>query len=356
MKILDRIRRRYNLGRCWFDNQVLAPLQYYEAVPQVERPCPIDWQPTALEPVFYGFRDYGSVDGAPGPCRVFFPSIDGSPQNAEILEGCGTYPLILFAHGQCIMEVDHYKKWFVLPATLARAGYVVVVPQIPQADVPLQNTKGLTLIGKTIEWVRKCWRHRDVVHPSTGIAGHSYGGKLAARYTAQNDISAYASISGSSGTGGKVEPPRDPDIATYFCWGEGESTLESASAISQQEWDTIPKPKHRAIFEDAYHWDYLPPNQTVCEGNRGDCGVTHWINNDLVTLFFARYLTGNNPSPNSDIPPSLVPPSLELTPQQEFYAGGHLQSTSLIENDPDCRVALTWDVDTESGTTTMPTN
>lgn len=106
--------------------------------------CPIGWQPTALAPVFFGFRDYearfpptthpvstsGAVGVLPGhPCRVFFPSLDGSPDSAA-LKYCGRYPLIVFAHGMCT-EPDHYKKWFHLPSLLARAGYVVVVPKLP---------------------------------------------------------------------------------------------------------------------------------------------------------------------------------------------------------------------------------
>jgi len=42
--------------------------------------CPIAWQPNALAPVFYGHRDYGASDGSPTDVRVFFPSLDGSPE------------------------------------------------------------------------------------------------------------------------------------------------------------------------------------------------------------------------------------------------------------------------------------
>src|SRR6267142_1493243 len=91
--------------------------------------CPISWRPTPLTPVFYGVRDYDQNQGAPGACRVFFPSIDGAVFSAPILEDCGLYPLILFVHGHC-NETEHFKRWFELPAQLARSGYIVVVPEM----------------------------------------------------------------------------------------------------------------------------------------------------------------------------------------------------------------------------------
>jgi hypothetical protein len=93
--------------------------------------CPIAWRPTALAPVFYAYRDYGTAGGAPGDVRVFFPSLDGSPDSGEILRDCGRYPLIVFAHGHCSTDTDHYLKRFEVPAVLARAGYVVAVPRLP---------------------------------------------------------------------------------------------------------------------------------------------------------------------------------------------------------------------------------
>lgn len=94
--------------------------------------CPIGWQPAALTPVFFGARSLGTADGAPVSLRVFFPSLDGAVETAPLLEGCGRYPLVLFCHGHCIGEVGeaHHRRWFRIPAQLARAGYVVVVPHL----------------------------------------------------------------------------------------------------------------------------------------------------------------------------------------------------------------------------------
>src|SRR5438105_1573078 len=113
--------------------------------------CAIAWQPNALAPVFYGYRDYevvfppvlmarlapGDVVGGLGlpthRARVFYPSLDGSPEGAAILSDCGRFPVIVFAHGECDGDVDHYKKWFEIPALLARAGSIVVIPELSQS-------------------------------------------------------------------------------------------------------------------------------------------------------------------------------------------------------------------------------
>src|SRR6266581_4850540 len=93
--------------------------------------CPIGWQPSVLAPVFYGVREVDPEVGAPVASRIFFPSLDGAVFDAPILADCGRYPLIVFVHGQCSEPShDHYKKWFELPAQLARGGYIVVVPML----------------------------------------------------------------------------------------------------------------------------------------------------------------------------------------------------------------------------------
>ena len=138
--------------------------------------CPISWQPSALAPVFYGYRDYtsqpvaelavgpggpggGVLRQAPANMRVFFPSIDGSPQYASMLAGCGRYPLIVFAHGDCPGDEDNYLRWYELPAQLARAGYVVAVPQIRSiAAHPSLNTAARAELVSVLDWIRADWR------------------------------------------------------------------------------------------------------------------------------------------------------------------------------------------------------
>jgi hypothetical protein len=122
--------------------------------------CPIAWQPNALAPLFYGYRDYGVPDGSPTDLRLFFPSLDGSPDTGEILRGWGRYPIIVFAHGHCQSDDDEYLKWFEVPAQLARAGYVVAAPRLPEiagGTSPLDADGDLAILRDVISWLRTGW-------------------------------------------------------------------------------------------------------------------------------------------------------------------------------------------------------
>jgi hypothetical protein len=71
-------------------------------------------------------------------------------------------------------------------------------------------------------------------------------------------------------------------------------------------------------------------------------------------MFFGRYL----PAPSartvlSRIPPSLLPPALNLTREQEFFAGSYLDGfTRLARAAADCSVTLRFDASGQSGTVT----
>src|SRR5258706_16141160 len=82
--------------------------------------CPINWAPSFLDPVFYGFKDY-----ADPAVRIYYPSLDGSPAGAAMLLMCERFPLVLFIHGDC--GGNPFTQWISLPAQLARSGYVVAV-------------------------------------------------------------------------------------------------------------------------------------------------------------------------------------------------------------------------------------
>lgn len=286
---------------------------------------------------------------------MFFPSLDGSPQTAGILEGCGPYPLILFAHGQCEMDSEHYKKWFLLPATLARAGNVVVVPEVPHAAYPPNNDTDLDRMRRIVTWMRRCWSYRNVLlpPPATGVAGHSWGAMLMARFAADQDVSAFAALSGSWGEfQDSLAPLTGLELPTLFTWGDGGFDVHST--VPNGQWASLSEPKHKATFDGGEHWDYLPPGQTRCEMFRGSCDLTHWLAADLLTMFFGKYVGREGSPAISQIPANLVPPDLTLSTEQEFFAGGYLQGFSFLENDADCGVTLTWETDTESGTSTVP--
>ena len=352
--------------------------------------CPISWQPAAVAPVFYGFRDYDAADGAPGPCRVFFPSLDGSPESAEILTTCGRYPLVLFAHGDC-SEPEHYKKWLLLPATLARAGYVVAVPRL-SGDAPWDADDEIRLLDALNAWLRGfqpvslstivrrgamrvatpltrlrrrpvrvllpgVWEHSPVLLPQPwmGVAGHSYGALKAARFAVEvGGVQAYASLSGAwLGWPPAVPSPlASMHVPSLFTWGEGGLT----DFIAQ--WHPsppVPQPRHQAVFRNGEHWDYLA---TTCDGGvRGPCQMTPTLAADLATMFFGCYLPPEKwINAGMGIDSSLIPQwPLPLSQEQEVFAGGWLQSFHDIGNSAGCSVTVTWDISpADSGSITVP--
>ncbi|HYZ77529.1 MAG TPA: alpha/beta fold hydrolase [Gaiellaceae bacterium] len=356
--------------------------------------CPISWQPNALEPVFYGIRDetarvrpraliaraaswrvlpralatlatlavrrrFAITSPIFGGhrCRVFFPSLEGSPFSAPTLEEeCGRYPLIVFVHGMC-GEPDHYKKWEYLPAQLARGGHVVVVPELRQiagGTDPQQADGDLSVLGEVITWIRTESAYRAIVAPApiTGIVGHSYGGGLAARFVATNPgaISAFASMSGVSGVG--ISHVAAAPIAKLFMWGSDQlmdaALVDMNPAPSSATWNAVSLPKHSAIFNEIGHWDYLPAGTTACDAQRGQCGRTPALAAELLMMFFGRYLTAPG-APNllGQIGPRLIPPRLQnmaLSQDQQFFAGGYLYAfENLSIFDLGCQVRLAWD-------------
>lgn len=309
--------------------------------------CPIGWQPGALTPVFYGARDLTPADGAPVPLRVFFPSLDGSVFTAPILEGCGRYPVILFAHGNCSSDLDMYKKWFQLPAQLARSGYVVVVPQLAstaRGTHPSANGADLATLAAVLAWARGQWVFRDTLmpEPATGICGHSFGGVLSARFAADNPNS-FAGYSSLSGVHTDWPSPPFPiqqlRLPMQFIHGGSSDNFTALGGL----WDTLAQPRHRAIFANGLHWDYLPTAQTLCDSSRGPCPYVGDAAVDLVTMFFAKYLPPElQPGLPDRIPDSLTPPQMVLTPEQEFYAGLHLVGYEALAGKSECAVSQDW--------------
>ena len=79
-----------------------APLAPLGGAPRAQ--CPLSWRPTVLTPVFYGMQDFGPSSGAPGPLRVFYPTLEGTVDEAPLLRDCGRYPLIVLLHGQKLLQ------------------------------------------------------------------------------------------------------------------------------------------------------------------------------------------------------------------------------------------------------------
>jgi pimeloyl-ACP methyl ester carboxylesterase len=340
------------------------------AVDPSKVPCPLDWQPSVFAPVFYGVREYEvlfHLDQEVAPVSlltagfgnkavatltarflIFFPSLDGSPLDAPILDGCGRYPLVVFAHGQC-GEEDHFRKWYELPATLARCGYVVVVPHLPNTNsgtFPSQNDEEVVLLRRLIAWARTDWEHKNLImpDPATGLVGHSFGAALTGRVISEGGIpiTAHASLSGTYPAALKqVSMPK------LLTWGTGgENNL-----VPIVDWETqLASPAHVVEFHGAGHWDYLPQGRSTCTGVLGECRMVPVLAADVVALFLGRYMPPEHwvelglPSwlPWFRVPRSLSPPPLLLTQEQKFFAGGHFSAWPLLDDRPECGVTLNW--------------
>jgi pimeloyl-ACP methyl ester carboxylesterase len=312
--------------------------------------CPIGWQPQAFAPVFFGARTLGPAEGAPVPLRIFFPSLDGAVETAPLLAGCGRHPLVVFCHGHCQGDTDHFRRWFRLPAQLARAGYVVVVPQLAGnaggSSPSVPGHPDLPTLDAVIAWARSGWDGTEVLQPSpaTGLVGHSFGAGLAAVYAVDHpDVSAFAGLSGPWGDwfGGVPFPLPRLDLPTLLTWG---GVGDSFTQLSDAQWEQLRRPRHRVVFTEGEHWDYLPEAPDApCNHGFGPCHSAGAASHDLVTMFLARYLP---PELATDLPPrvpdTLAPPASwrdGLTFQQEFFAGGYLNGWEALDGD-DCGVEV----------------
>jgi pimeloyl-ACP methyl ester carboxylesterase len=320
---------------------------------------PIAWQPDALRPVFYGWQDIAAADGAPANLRVWYPSLEGSPENAPILSPSrGRFPLVLFLHGQCPQEAaNHYRTaWFVLPAELARSGYVVAVPQLGHASYPWESTEA-TLAADVAGWMRSGWAYRDQLMPSPGTAvvGHSYGGMLAARLAVSgSDVpAAYVSIGTPWSDWSVAVPPRplaQLRQPALFMWGGADALADAASLVN-----TVPMPRHTIMFSGATHWDHARTSASTTFGcdqvGPGPCRQVAALTADYTALFLTKYLRPDGASTDPVIGEDLRLPPVQLTDDQHFYAGGHLTGLQALAATPDpaCSGTHSWSTTSGSG-------
>lgn len=338
------------------------------AIDAIAQSCPtdpeasggIDWQPDIGKPVFYGVHDLSAAaDGTPRNMLVYYPSVDGTPTNAAMLEKCLTrWPVVMFLHGQPPSGVPiagYHRKWYLLPAQLARCGYVVVVPN-HGADIPdVDYGRAVDAVMADLDWVRTTWVHSQWVDPratSTAVAGHSYGALLAARVAAAHpDFAALVSLSGGffelndADAAVRVNPP------SYFMWAKGVATgllFEDLNG-NEGQWDRIPQWKYAAVFHGE-HFDYLQPDDSG-SAHRGPCPYVGGLAAAMVSLFIAENLP--TPVSTTHVGVDLMPPHVTLTQHQQFYAGLQLAGYGLFDGSHDCHLELRWKYDTHTGTRTL---
>lgn len=327
--------------------------------------CELGWQPSVLAPVFYGIADVDPTLGAPARIRIVYPSVDGAPENAPLLEGCGRYPLVVFLHGQC-GDTDHFRAWDILPAQLARSGYVVAIPELSSSPPWGESNPDVALVQQVLFWMRGSWEHAQVLLPPpvTAIVGHSWGALLGARVARQLQsqgnlfkVGAYVSLSGPwIEWGYESLLPLDLEMPTLFTWGTGsDDVIAALEGAAAERWQQPGGARHKLVFLDGAHWDYLPEGQTSCANSRGPCSLVGSLAADFVTTFLSHYIPPERwwllPS---TIPHSLIPPPLALTEKQQFFVGGHLGGLAQIGTRVGCSVTHTWKISQlEQGSLTL---
>lgn len=317
--------------------------------PEVPPGCPIDWTPSVLYPVFSYFQHYGPAEGAPGPMEVFYPSRRWitSRFDTAFLE-CGRYPLVLFLHGHCRNDVEHYKRWVRLPYNVARCGYVVAVPHLPGiagGRSPFVDVD-LDLAEAILAWLRTGWEHRDhlLPAPATAVVGHSYGALLGARLAARAGAQAYVGLSGGwlEWNDAEFRVLLGLDMPGLFAWGSGDDLF--AQLDNSQLWNAIKPPKHKLVFDRGGHWDYLYRAPIPCAAtfDQGPCSLVPSVAADYTSLFLSRYLPPAGAGIDGLIPPSLIPPPVARTALQDLLASWHLEGLArLAAAGEECQVSLT---------------
>jgi hypothetical protein len=331
----------------------------------------INWTPDVLHPVSFGFQDLGPAEGAPVPLRIWYPSdqvfTEGGAASRAILKMCVVrWPVVLFLHGlppvqrsnnQLCFLPDYYLRWTTLPAVLAKSGYVVVAPST-KAGLPLtENSQAAVDAIDVLDWVRgvrpipsvlakakegvsvlQGWEHAKWVDQqpgSTAIIGHSRGAVIAAFVLrARPNISSFVGLGGVFG----IAPQLLQSIAgpKFFMWADlrADEDLESIGL-----WQNVATPRHVANYPGG-HFDYLPP-WPGCDFVR-TCPPVESLAADLIALFIARHTPVRLSL--ADIPVSLDPPDVTLTPNQQFFGADNLSGLRQFASQAECSMRLRWDV------------
>jgi pimeloyl-ACP methyl ester carboxylesterase len=316
----------------------------------------VDWVPSIMHPVFFGLQDLSAADGAPGAVRIFYPSYSEFPTDAPILKMCAVrWPLVLFFHGmppqQCFSLQQWFKSWWMLPLTLARSGYVVVVPSY-SPRLTLEPTFAATLI----DWVRTSWVNAKWVnqHPeATALMGHSYGGVVASRAArARPPISAFVSLSAPFN---ELNPPEPANLlgsigAPSMFMFSSENCCVDENLDHTGLTDVIPQPKHIAVFP-GQHFDYVA-DIPDCSEPRGACPIFSTAAAQLVALFISRYMPVPVSQPHISV--NLNPGAVTQTDKQRQFSQNQLDSNGRLTalnhfTFEGCRIDLRWVDGTETG-------
>ncbi|MCW5853805.1 MAG: hypothetical protein KIT87_27305 [Anaerolineae bacterium] len=309
--------------------------------------CGINWKPSVLLPVSSHSEFFDASSGAPGPLQVFYPSLGrfADAPVTSLLDGCGQYPLVIFLHGHRIGDPNVYLRWTRLPSMLARSGYVVVVPRLPgvsSGSSPFQSAD-LDYAKTVLTWMQTQWTYHNALAPSPrpAIVGHSFGAILGARLAPQIGASAYVSLS----AGWRLFDPHEQEALSdltmpgLFAWGKNQDDFARLETDVAPLWPTIKTLKHKLVFEQGTHWDYLLqaelPGSNASEFGR--CRLIPDLAAEYTALFLSRYAPPADTNIENFIPPSLVPPFPTRTDLQAALAAGQFQGLQGVRNAlPEC--------------------
>ncbi len=303
----------------------------------------VGWGPSVFRPVFYGFADY--VLGNGDHVRMYYPSVSRTATCSQVLGGTAArYPLVLFLHGHCPGENNHYLQWDHLGPILARSGFVVAVPNhapIGHPNEPQSTTYARA--ASAIAFARNEWPFRHLLFSTvTAVMGHSFGALHAQQIAANTNPTAFVGLSGQQAEFGT---PPQPTCPKMFVFGTGEDPV---FRLSEAQFNAFPGEKHQLTLAGLHHWDYAPFSVNSCIAQESlrfssPCGQYHRIAADMIAIFLSRYMSSEHSGILDDfIPANLVLPPVVRTPEQQAFASGWL--SSLAENHEDCSAALKWSV------------
>jgi pimeloyl-ACP methyl ester carboxylesterase len=260
--------------------------------------------PSIFDPVFYGISDLEITDYEDAfRFRIYFPSLDGSPMTAPILEG--NYPLVVFIHGNrtgteqetlCPRETaDDYKRWAAALILLARCGFIVACPDV-SGTISSDPDTSIPLIERVIDYVKTEWEGRANLMISRnenelvmGVAGHSWGANTGLRLALRPDVQALTGISGTWEASAGVDF-RMLDKPILFV--SGIDDLDWLAGARNQPYPARKSPKHQAAIDNLGHWGWFRKGEIYPCNDEAPypCEAGAHILSELLVAFFTRYL------------------------------------------------------------------
>lgn len=341
----------------------------------------VTWAPDVAHPVSWGAVDVGPHMGAPRNMMIYYPAarrfgpadLDvvvpadrspnlgggtigamqrvGRPRSTPILQICGRrWPVVLFLHGNVPDDVKptHYRMWRDLPSTLARAGFIVLVPSHGASPAPTDADVAAAL--RDVAWVRTQWASAAWVDPGPHVsfAAHSNGCYTALLAAREQSATASLTFLGANRLGESernyfriLEELR----ASQFLMFVENNSIENQFTGWLSGSGTRPR-TYLAGYRGG-HFDYLPDVRYFGQP-RGPCTLLGRIASDLVTLFISTSQGGFN-----QIAPELNRPTVPLSAAQQRYADGYMRSLSEAACAPGCRINLQWKVSGAQGMRTI---